>query len=95
MTLRNIVSSAEIPDLAKKDILNIEANGTKLYETFVQDRLKQGSKLTIWDSIKLSKYKTMSTWMKKTKVRVGDKVIMLREERQLLARLMMISKLGS
>ena len=46
----------------------------------------------IWDPMKLAKYKTMSTWMKKTKVRVGDKVIKLREERQILARLMMIQQ---
>ena len=72
--------------------LNVEANGQKLYETFVKDRLQQGSKLTIWDPMKLAKYKTMSTWMKKTKVRVGDKVIKLQEERQLLALLMMIQQ---
>ena len=58
----------------------------------MKDRLQQGSKLTIWDPMKLVKYKTMSTWMKKTKIRVGDKVIKLREERQLLARLMMIQQ---
>ena len=46
----------------------------------------------IWDPMKLAKYKTMSTWMKKTKVRVGDKVIKLQEERQLLALLMMIQQ---
>ena len=72
--------------------LNVEANGQKLYETFVKDRLQQESKLTIWDPMKLVKYKTMSTWMKKTKVRVGDKVIKLQEERQLLALIMMIQQ---
>ena len=35
----------------------------------------------------------MSTWMKKTKVRVGDKVIQLREERLLLAQLMIIQQI--
>ena len=34
----------------------------------------------------------MSTWMKKTKVRVGDKVVKLQEERQLLSRLMIIQQ---
>ena len=81
-----------IPDVAKQDILNVEVNGTRLYTNFVENRLQTSSKLTVWDPMKLSRFKTMSTWMKKTKVRVGDKVVKLREERQLLSRLMIIQQ---
>ena len=81
-----------IPDLAKQDILNVEVSGTRLYTNFVENRLQTSSKLTVWDPMKLSRFKTMSTWMKKTKVRVGDKVVKLQEERQLLSRLMIIQQ---
>ena len=81
-----------IPDVAKQDILNVEVNGTRLYTNFVENRLQTSSKLTVWDPMKLSRFKTMSTWMKKTKVRVGDKVVKLQEERQLLSRLMIIQQ---
>ena len=81
-----------IPDVAKQDILNVEVNGTRLYTNFVENRLQTSSKLTVWDPMKLSRFKTMSTWMKKTKVRVGNKVVKLQEERQLLSRLMIIQQ---
>ena len=41
--------------------------------------------INVWDLIKLSKFKTMTTWMKKTKIRVGEKVVKLLDETQLLA----------
>ena len=40
--------------------------------------------------MKKLKLKTFSNWMEKTKVRVGDKVIKLREERELLGRFLII-----
>ena len=42
------------------------------------------SKVSVWDSMKKLTLKTFSNWMEKTKVRLGDKVIKLREERELL-----------
>ena len=38
------------------------------------------------------KLKTFSNWMAKTRVTVGDKVIKLREERQLFARFLVIQQ---
>ena len=81
-----------IPDVAKQDILNAEVNGTRLYTNFVENRLQTSSKLTVWDPMKLSRFKPVSTWIKKTEVRVGDKVVKLQEERQLLSRLMIIQQ---
>jgi len=40
--------------------------------------------------MKKLKLKTLSNWMEKTEIRVGDKVIKLREERQLLGRFLII-----
>ena len=86
------MSSAEIPEESKKQILSFDVLGEELYKTFVQDRLASNSKMSVWDRIKLSKIKTMNTWMKKLEVRIDDKVIKLREERQLLARFLIIQQ---
>ena len=57
--------------------------GEALYKKFVKDRLTLDAKMSVWDPIKLSKIKTINTWMKKLEVRIDDKVVELREERQL------------
>ena len=42
--------------------------------------------------MKKIKLKTFSNWMEKNRIRVGDKVVKLREERQLLGRFLIIQK---
>ena len=90
--LQNIVSSAEIPNDAKKEILSFDSEGTGLYEKFSDERLTVNSKISIWDPMKLRQIKTMNTWMKKIAARVGDEVVKLREERQLVARFLVIQQ---
>ena len=48
------------------------------------------SKLSVWDKMKKMNLKTFSNWMDKKKVQVGDKVIKLRKERELLGRFLLI-----
>ena len=48
--------------------------------------------MSVWDKITLAKIKTMNTWMKKIQVQIDEKVIKLREERQLLARFLIIQQ---
>jgi len=50
------------------------------------------SSLSVWDKMKKVKLKAFSYWMEKTKVRVGDKVIKLLEERELLGRFLIIQR---
>ena len=50
--LQNIVSSAEIPEDAKKEILSFDTLGTGLYETFANERLTTKSEISVWDPIK-------------------------------------------
>ena len=78
--LKSIVSSAILSEKAKDDILNLAKVGQKRYAEFVT------SPKSIWDKMTKLKLKTFSNWMAKTRVTVGDKVIKLREERQLFAR---------
>ena len=90
--LKNITSSALIPDAAKSDILKFQEKGQSRFQEFIDDRLLSFSKLSIWDHMKKMKLKSFANWMEKAKVRVGDKVIKLREERQLLGRFLIIQK---
>ena len=56
----------------------------------MSDRLLSTSTQSIWDQVKKMKLKTFVTLTKKTHIRVGDKVIKLREERDLFARFLII-----
>ena len=88
--MKNIASSALIPDEAKDDILHFAEKGQKRFLDFIQDRLLPTSQISVWDPLQKSKLKNFSNWMQKTKVHIGDKVIKLREERQLLGRFLII-----
>lgn len=88
--LKNLGSSALVPEYANDDLLCFAESGQKRFEEFIHDRLLPTSALLIWVSMKKLKLKTFSNWMERTKVRVGDKVIKLRKERELLGRFLII-----
>ena len=88
--LKSLVSSALVSEEAKQDILCFAEKGQKCFEEFVYQRLMSTSSQSVWDKMKKLKVKVFSNWMEKTKVRVGDKVINLREERELLGRFLII-----
>ena len=88
--LKNLVSSAIVPDDAKDDILHIAEKDQKQFEEFIRNKLLSTSIISVWDLLKKLKLKTFSNLMSKTKVRLGDKVIKLREERELIGRFLII-----
>ena len=88
--LKSLVSSVLVPENAKDDILHFPEKGQKQFEHFIQDRLLPKSTLSVWDPMKKLKLKTFTNWMEKSKFRVGDKVVKLREERELLGRFLMM-----
>ena len=88
--LKSLVSSALVPKEAKDDILHFPEKGQKRFEDFIHDRLLPTSTVSVWDTMKKLKLKTFSNCMEKTKVRVGEKVIKLREERELFGRFLII-----
>ena len=90
--LKSIVSSVLITEAATLDILIRDEKGQDVYQNYVQNRLLPGSLMSVWATMKKIKLKTFSNWMEKTRVRLGDKVIKLREERQLLARFLVIQQ---
>ena len=87
--LRNLASSAVIAKDMKDDILEFPSKGQKAFEDFVEDRLKPSSKSSICQPIKKLKLKT---WNEKARIQSGkgDKVIKLKEERELLGRFLII-----
>ena len=89
--LKSIVSSTLIPSEASIDILTYPQQGQSLYEKLVKEKLTKDSKLSIWDSLTLSKIKRFSNWMSKRSIKVGDKVLKLREDRAMMARCIVIA----
>ena len=73
-------------------ILNMAKLGEKRYKEFVNERLLVTSEKSLWNKITKLKLKMSSNWMEKSKFTVGDKVIKLREERQLFARFLIIQQ---
>ena len=90
MDLKSIASSTWIPEEAKDDILNFDQKGLEAEKEFIKERLLLNSPKSIWDHIIKPKIKSFSTWMPKTRVSIGDKVIKVREERHLMGRMLVI-----
>ena len=80
--LKNIVSSALIPEEVKPDICQYPEKSQAAYNAFVTDRIITGSNQSILDPIKKLKLKNFTNWTQKTKMKFGDKVIKLREDQQ-------------
>ena len=66
--------------------------GQNRYEEFVKERLLVTSSKSIWDKITKLKLKMFSNWTTKSKLKIVDKIIKLREERQLFARFLVIQQ---
>ena len=90
--LKNVVSSAVIPEEVKNNILGMAKLGQNRYEEFVKERLLVTSSKSIWDKITKLKLKMFSNWTTKARLNIGDKIIKLREERQLFARFLVIQQ---
>ena len=90
--LKSLVSSVLVSEEAKQDILCLADKGQQCFEEFVYQRLTSRSSQSVWDKMKKLELKAFSksNWMEKTKLRVGDTVIKLREERELLGRFLLI-----
>ena len=87
----NMSSSMEVPETAKEDILLRDDKGSNKFEEFVSQRLVASTaKKSIWDPINKLKLKTFSTCQKKTSCNVGNKLVKLREDRQLLAKFLVV-----
>ena len=90
--LKSIVSSLVVSDEAKTDILQRDQKGQTEFHKFVKERLFKGYEVSMWDPMKKMKLRTFSTWMTKKRVHVSEQVYKLREERNLLQRILLIQR---
>ena len=92
MPLRNITSSVLLPPAACDDILYYPEKGQQGYEDLIKTRLLPTSTISIWDTLPQLKLTRFMTWIKKKTIKVGDKVIKLREDRQLYSQIINIAQ---
>ena len=85
--LFNIVTKVVMPDSIKEDICDQPIIGQRLFDTFVTERIKTG-KINIWSTIKKRKLGTWKTNAKKINISTKGKLVELREDRSLFARLL-------
>ena len=91
MKLMNITSNMVVPELAKCGILHRDVKGEEKLSEFVAEMLVASTaKKSLWDQMKKMNVKTFSTCLKKTAINVDNKLMKLREDRQLLARFLAI-----
>ena len=92
MPLRNITSSVLLTPAACDDILYYPEKGQQGYEDLIKTRLLPTSTISIWDTLPQLKLTRFMTWIKKKTIKVGDKVIKLREDRQLYSQIINIAQ---
>ena len=88
----NLVSNMLVPEMAKEDILHRDTEGTKRFEEFVSERVvgTTASKY-VWEVGNQSKNEDIQHICKqKTKCKVDNKLVKVREDRQLLARFLVV-----
>lgn len=89
--LYNLVTKVVMLEKCKNDMCQQSAIGMKLYQTFTDERIKAG-KVSLWASMKKRKLETCKCMGKVIKVKSTQKVIEMKEDRSLFARLMMVCK---
>ena len=80
-----------MPEKVKNDICKRGEIGKKLFETLVTDRIKT-NKVNLWSPMKRRKLLTWKDSEKVLKLSCKDKVIELKEDRSLFAKLMAVCK---
>ncbi len=76
-----------------EDRLKQDDKGQARFEESKEQRLiKKKATMTLWDKIKKMNLKTFNTSTKKNTIKTDSKIIQFREDRQLLARFLVLQK---
>ena len=89
--LFNLVTKVHMPLKVKKDLCDQSVIGNRLLRTFVKER-RQTAEKSIWDVVKKRKLLSWKTTWKTVRVAANNKIIELKEDRCLFARMMIICK---
>ena len=87
----NLLTQAVMNETDTNDILQRDEIGQQMFEDFVTERLTEG-KLSVWDKMTKKKLGTFKSANATTEIRMGDKVVKIKEERGLLQRFIVISR---
>ena len=91
--LMNIASNMILPPLVARNVIERDEKGNEAYINFINNRLvTDTAEASMWDPSKKTSLKLFSNWQKKAACKVKDKIIRLREDRQLIARFLVIQK---
>ena len=86
----NVATKEVLKITAENDILNHAKEGELMYDKFVTERIV-GTK-SIWSRMTKRMLKTFKTNAKTIKVKLKDKVVQLNEERNLMSRFIIASR---
>ena len=89
--LYNLVTKVVTPENVKKDLSEQSTIGKELFNNFVKERI-QSAEHSIWSPMKKRKLLTWKSTGKTLRVATQDKVIELKEDRSLFARMMVVCK---
>ncbi len=87
----NLLTKEVMAETATKDIIQRDELGQQMFEDFVKESLTEG-KLSVWDKMTKKKLKTFKSANATTDIKIGDKMVKIKEERGLLQRFIVISR---
>ena len=82
--LHNLVTKVVMSEEIQNDLCQQSEIGRKLFNTFVDERLKKG-KVNLWSTMKKRELKTWKSICKVIKMKTAVKVVELKEDRSLFA----------
>ena len=89
--LVNMLTQSVMNDAVTNDILQRDAIGQQAFEEFVNQRLTEG-KLSVWGRMTKNKVKTFKSESATAEIKIGNQLIKIKEERNLLQRFIVISR---
>lgn len=88
--LTNVVTKAVLPKKTSEEFLKHEQIGKARYDTFIKDRIR-GEHL-IWEPMKKTNLQTFKSLRKKVKLKIGEKIVEMRAEKQAMSRFLIASR---
>ena len=88
--MHNLITHAYIPNEYVPQILNIDATGQELYEEYVSERIN--GDVSPWAPVKKQNNKMYLSGNKKSRVKIRDRTVDLKETKDLYGRLMVLAR---
>ena len=88
--LYNLITQACIPDEFVPQILDVDKKGQKLYEEYVNERIN--GDVSLWAPVKRVNNQMFQSGMKKSRIKLRDNTVDLKETKDLYARLMILAR---